>query len=213
MKRKIEIQFFGPIAAFASIHLVEEMVLEKMEYWQKMGYRNRFQVLGASNVLNISIPLQGGRDQRAMTTALKIDQQGRWKKEHWRTLESLYNRSPFFYHYAPSLQQVWLQQHEYLWQMAEHSLRWTLQQLRWKGTISYTDFYSAPQAQDTSDFRNRFLPKNRTRFLLPAYQQTFGERFETNLSILDLLFNMGPEAGYYLQQLPPILHQNMGLRS
>ncbi|QGW28234.1 WbqC family protein [Phnomibacter ginsenosidimutans] len=96
MMRKIEIQLFGPIAAFARIHEVETLVLEKQEHWQKMGYRNRFQVLGANDVLAITVPLQGGRDQKAMTADLKVDYNGRWMKEHWRTLESLYNRSPFF---------------------------------------------------------------------------------------------------------------------
>ena len=207
MNRKIEIQLFGPIAAFARIHEVDTIVLEKQEHWQKMGFRNRFQVLGANQVLAITVPLLGGRDQKAMTAALKIDYNGRGMKEHWRTLESLYNRSPFFYHYAPGLQQVWEARHEYLWQMAEHSLRWSLQQLRWQGQIDYSTSFSPIVHAEETDFRHRLLPKNRTQFLLPAYQQTFGERFETNLSIVDLLFNLGPAAKNYLQQLPANLNQ------
>ncbi|MCA0381341.1 MAG: WbqC family protein [Bacteroidetes bacterium] len=208
MMRKIEIQLFGPIAAFARLHEVETIVLEKQEHWQKMGYRNRFQVLGANDVLAITVPLQGGRDQKAMTADLTIDYHGRWMKEHWRTLESLYNRSPFFYHYAPGLQQIWECRHELLWDMAEQSLRWTLKQLRWQGAIEHSTTFSPICADDSTDFRHRFLPKNRTHFLLPAYQQTFGERFETNLSILDLLFNMGPSAAAYLKQLPEQLNQH-----
>lgn len=204
MMRKIEIQLFGPIAAFARLHEVETLVLEKQEHWQKMGYRNRFQVLGANDVLAITVPLQGGRDQKAMTADLKVDYNGRWMKEHWRTLESLYNRSPFFYHYAPGLQQIWESKHALLWEMAEHSLRWVLQQLRWQGKIEYSTYFTPIISEDETDFRHRFLPKNRTQYLLPAYQQTFGERFETNLSILDLLFNLGPSAKNYLQQLPGI---------
>lgn len=198
----IETQFFGPIAAFASLPQSQLLLVERHEHWQKMSYRNRAQVLGQNAVLNLSIPIVGGRDQRQPIGQMRIDDSGRWKKEHWRTLESLYNRSPYFEYYAPLLQPLWWQQPPLLADWNQALLTWLLQQLRWPGTVRCTDEFRPVYPADTHlDWRGRFVPKNRLSFSMPAYQQVFGQRFEPNLSILDLLFNVGPDSLQYLHQL------------
>jgi hypothetical protein len=198
----IETQFFGPIAAFASLPHSQLLLVERCEHWQKMSYRNRAQVLGQQAVLNLSIPIVGGRDQRQPIDQMRIDYNGRWKQEHWRTLESLYNRSPYFEHYAPALGQLWWQQPALLIEWNFDLLKWVVQQLRWSGSLRFTDEYQPVYPAETSlDWRGRFLPKNRLSFSMPAYQQVFGQRFEPNLSILDLLFNAGPHSWHYLLQL------------
>lgn len=171
-----------------------------------MSYRNRAQVLGQNAVLNLSIPIAGGRDQRQPIGQIRVDESDRWKKEHWRTLESLYNRSPYFEYYAPLLRPLWRQQRVLLADWNQALLIWLLQQLRWRGTVRSTDEYRPTYPAATHlDWRGRFLPKNRLSFTMPAYQQVFGQRFEPNLSILDLLFNLGPDSWAYLQQLSHIL--------
>lgn len=201
MKQLIEIQLFGPIISFSALYKLTNIEIEQYESYQKMGYRNRFQILTAGGILNMSVPLVGGRDQRRATFDVEIDYSGRWLQEQWRTLESNYNRSPYFEFYAPSLQMVWEKKPAKLSTLCVDALQWTLKQLKWTGEITYSKQFETEVDSNVYDMRNRFLPKNRQNIQLPVYQQQFGNRFEPNLSILDLLFNCGPQAIPYLNSL------------
>jgi hypothetical protein len=201
MKQLIEIQLFGPIISFSELYRLTNIEIEQYESYQKMGYRNRLQILSAGGILNLSVPLVGGRDQKRPTLDMEIDYSGRWLQEQWRTLESGYNRSPYFEFYAPSLQKVWEKKPAKLSVLCVDALQWTLKQLKWMGEISYSKCFEKEVDNNVFDMRNRFLPKNRQSFQMPEYQQQFGKRFEPNLSILDLLFNCGPQAIPYLNSL------------
>jgi hypothetical protein len=157
-------------------------------------------------MLDLSIPLVGGRDQKRQTWSVEIDYDSRWQKEHWRTLESCYNRSPFFEYYAPTLKMILESRPTFLWQFCLLSLQWTLKQLRWHGDLSLSVSFEKTVLGGVLDLRNQFLPKNRQTFLLPEYQQQFGNRFEQNLSILDLIFNCGPQSVTYLNSIKPRLN-------
>lgn len=198
----IELQLFGPVIAFAGLHRYSAICLERHEHYQKQGYRNRFQVLGAGGVLTLSVPLQGGRNQKINTADTIVCHHGKWQTEHWRTLESAYNHAPFFAYYAPSLKELWFQSTHSLWQFNTSAITWLLKQLKWKGQLLETENYVRKKAEaGISDLRNRYFPGNRTLYQLPAYRQNFGTVFETNLSVLDLLFCMGPQASAYLNEL------------
>lgn len=195
----IEIQYFGPISSFVGAMSKTNIVLEKYENWQKMSFRNRCQILGAGKVINLSVPLVGGRDQKGATWDKKIDNAQAWQVQHWRTLESCYNRSPFFEHYAPQLQKLVFTPCEYLWQLNKASLEWVLKMLKWEGEVDFTKEYSKLVDENTEDCRNQWLPGNRNQFEAKPYVQVFSGPFQPNLSILDALFNMGPQTLSYLR--------------
>jgi hypothetical protein len=201
MRSIIEYQCFGPIISY--IHLIHatDIEIEQYETYQKMSFRNRFQLLSPHGVQNLSIPLLGGRDQKGrLITDIEIDYKGRWLAEQWRSFESWYNRSPFFFHYGPGVKAIFDQRPKLLSDLAIASQRWVLRQLGWSGTLGLTSqwvgFYELPG--QIADLRNQFLPRNRQMYSLNPYQQVFGPSFESNLSILDLLFNLGPQARNYL---------------
>ncbi len=201
MVQHIEIQFFGPITSFVFLKDVSHIEIEQWENFQKMSYRNRMQVLGPDKVHNLTVPVVGGRNQKRLTWEVEIDYSTPWVNDHWRTLESLYNRSPFFLHYAPGLKTLYNSKPKYLWQLALESLNWTLDQIKWKRELGFSkEWLPQEQNTDSMDLRGKFLPKNRHQFLIEPYQQVFGNRFENNLSILDLLFNLGPETAAYLSR-------------
>ena len=102
MNQLIEIQYFGCIISFVPAYREKHVVFEQYESYQKMSFRNRCQVLGAGKLINLSVPLLGGRDQKTAITQIKIDYGQDWATQHWRTLESCYNKSPFFIYYAIS---------------------------------------------------------------------------------------------------------------
>src|SRR5688572_18757848 len=112
----IEIQYFGCICFYIDLIRSKYLILEQYESFQKMSYRNRCQVFGPEKVLDLSVPLVGGRDQKAQTRIIKIDNQQHWQTTQWRTLESCYNRSAYFMHYKDELKTLLFTNHEYLWE-------------------------------------------------------------------------------------------------
>lgn len=196
----IEFQAFGPISSFIELYQYTHIFLEQYEYFQKMSFRNRFQLLKPDGIQNMSVPIKGGRDKmhRPMME-VAINYEGKWMQEHARTLQTLYNNSPFFYHYQPAILALYNKQFTYLWEFCQASLAWVLQELQWEGQLGITNSYAEVLALGGIDCRNLFKPNNRHQISIPPYSQVFGSGFTTNLSILDLLFNMGPESVYYLQ--------------
>ena len=199
MKQIIELQYFGCINAFVTLYNATHIILEQYETFQKMSFRNRCQILGSGKVIDLSIPLIGGRDQKAFSKDILIDNSQNWQQNHWRTLESCYNKSAFFEHYAPTLQALLFGKQDKLWQLNEAALRWVLQCLKWQGTISLSEKFEKKMTNEVVDSRNIYRPANRLSVQIPPYQQVFGSAFEPNLSILDLLFNLGPQAAGYLK--------------
>lgn len=199
MNQLIEVQYFGCIASFAGMFQTSKLFLEREETFQKMSFRNRCQILGAGKVINLSVPVLGGRDQKAFTKDIGIDNSQNWQVQHWRTLESCYNKSAFFMHYGPGVKEIIFGRYDKLWDLDEASLRWAIKKLGWKGEVQYTAGYQKTLDSEWADNRNRFSPSNRPAFKAVPYYQVFPVPFESNLSILDLLFNLGPQARHYLQ--------------
>ena len=194
----IEIQYFGCICFYFEAIKNKYLILERCETYQKMSFRNRCQILGPDKVINLTVPLLGGRDQKALISEVRIDNSQAWQTQHWRTLESCYNKSPFFLHYRDGLQGLLFKKYETLWELNEAALHWVFSKLKVSAQVSHTSKFEKQPPNDCIDLRNQFLPSNRKSFGLTAYQQVFERPFETNLSILDLLFNLGPQSTGYL---------------
>lgn len=198
MPQLVEIQYFGCIALYVSFIKSKHTVFEQYESFQKMSYRNRCQVLGAGKVLDLTVPLIGGRDQKAFTKDIRIDNGYHWQVQHWRTLESCYNKSPFFFYYRDSLEALLFQSFERLWDLDLATINWVVEKLKFEIRVEFSGSFKRQVEGDTMDYRNRFKPSNRKRNNFSLYQQVFDNGFETNLCILDLLFNLGPASLEYL---------------
>jgi hypothetical protein len=194
----IEIQYFGCICFYVEAIKNKYLILEQCETYQKMSFRNRCQILGPDKVINLTVPLVGGRDQKALISEVCIDNSQAWQTQQWRTLESCYNKSPFFLHYRDGLHALLFKKYETLWELNEATLHWVFSKLKVSAEVGYTSKFEKQPPGDCIDLRNQFLPSSRKSFGLTAYQQVFERPFETNLSILDLLFNLGPQSKGYL---------------
>jgi len=168
------------------------VIWDHTERFRKMSYRNRYYIAGANGLILLSIPVVNGRDQRASMEQISISYGEAWQRQHWRTLFSAYNRSPFFEYYAPSLEQLFLTKFNKLSEFNLASVHWVRDQLK----LPFIEETSPAQTtKDGTDLR-RMMPgselSEKTRF--PVYQQVFAGRtgFIPNLSILDLLFAEGP---------------------
>jgi hypothetical protein len=176
--------------------------LDIYEIYRKMSFRNRCLIAGAQGVISLSVPLQEGRNQQLPMNAVLIAQSENWRDRHFKSIQSAYNRSPFFDHYRDELASIYEKRSDYLADWNLHCLNWMIEKLQWKAKVRLTESIIPFGSGEVDDRRNRVLPKNYSQWTPVKYRQVFEERtgFFPNLSILDLLFNAGPEAGEWLRR-------------
>ncbi len=132
---------------------------------------------------------------------MRIDYSKAWQLNHWRTIKTAYNSSPYFEFYMDELHPFYQKKYEFLFDYNLELLHLMMGLLRIKPSIKYTRQYIHKTSVDQDDYRETIHPKQRmqqtdTSFAPVSYNQVFTEKFGfvPNLSILDLLFNRGPEA-------------------
>ncbi len=194
----IENQLFPVISYFKILVNCPDLIIEVCENYQKMSFRNRYVIFGANGVINLSIPIKGGRQQKQKFYEVEIDYSENWQVKHWRGLTSSYSNSPYFDYYAEALKSIIFSNEKYLKDYNLKALKWILKVLKINIKISFTSEYKK-EYENILDCRNTILPKNFqhiTNNVEPKYTQVFQDRlgFQPNLSILDLLFATGPDA-------------------
>ncbi|MDD3063727.1 MAG: WbqC family protein, partial [Massilibacteroides sp.] len=127
---------------------------------------------------------------------------GNWRHLHWNALVSAYSTSPFFIYYQDDFAPFFEKKFTFLFDFNEELRKLICSLLDMEPTVSYTKRYNA---EVLHDFREKISPKSPVKdldFVPVSYYQVFREKygFLSNLSIVDLLFNMGPEGLLVLQQ-------------
>lgn len=190
--------FFPPIAYVATLMRHSEVHIEAKETYPKQTYRNRMLIMTAEGVRALTVPVV--RRNHSRTEEVGIDYKERWNVVQWRTLTAAYAASPYWLYYQDDIEQLLMTRYDRLLELNGAVLAWLLRKLKVDCRVSWTEDY-LPATGEAWDYRNRFSPK----VLLPAtdfppYYQVFADRqpFAPNLSVLDLLMNLGPEAKEYL---------------
>ena len=168
-----------------------------------MSYRNRYTVSGANNPNQLSIPLVNGRNQRAVMADVMIHNTERWQQQHWRTLVSVYRRSPYWEYYELTLQPLFETEFTHLVDFNLATVKWVLSQLKQKTEVKFTGTYIAQYPPECIDLRHiKTSNSKKATMNFPKYYQVFEDRigFIPNLSILDLLFSEGPATMGYLTE-------------
>lgn len=198
----IDSQFFGTINYNKILFCFSNIKIEQYETYQKMSFRNRCRVADSNGVVNLSVPLVRGRSQRELMKDVRISYAENWPLQHWRTIESCYNRAPFFEYYRDGVRDILDLREGFLLDLNLRSLDWLCKVLKQEPQISRTDSYVKTPPADVLDMRGRLLPRNQEAEPIGfRYTQVFEDRigFRENLSILDLLFCCGPETKQLLQ--------------
>src|ERR1035437_9978726 len=102
-----EFQYFPSIILYKNLNKFSNIVFEQYEYYQKMSFRNRCRIVGAGGAIDLSIPLEKGRDQRSLIRDVRISGVRPWQAEHWKTILSCYSRSPWFEFYRDGLEELY----------------------------------------------------------------------------------------------------------
>ncbi|MCW3111442.1 MAG: hypothetical protein JWQ09_5948 [Segetibacter sp.] len=203
MEVVVEIQLFPCINFIKKLIKHKHIKIEKYERFQKMSFRNRYVIAGANGLTNLTIPVAGGREQKALITEVEIDNTIDWRTKHWRSLTSAYSKAPFFDYYTEEVKAMLFNSEKSLFEINLFILTTLCKLLTINPFIEFTEKYES--VNEDVDYRNKFLPGNfqahRDKWQ-PRYSQVFEDRlgFQPNLSILDLLFCEGPNSIYLLEQ-------------
>ncbi len=205
-KLLIETQYFPPVQFFTKWLSGADIVIEAHENYQKRSYRNRMVIMGPYGYYPLSIPLKKGKNERQPITKTLISYSENWELKHWRALRNCYGSSPYFEHYEHLIEPLFLKGHRYLFDLNMEILEVLKTILGFDNEISLSEEYIKADEIIEGDFRNFMKPKkgfidNDPNFRPKEYSQVFEYKygFLENLSILDLIFNCGPEARLVLR--------------
>jgi len=203
---------FPNIGWWAAVAGNEVLILDKAEHFEKMSYRNRYNIAGANNNIQLSVPLVNGRGQRAAMADVQIADKEKWQLQHWRTMVSVYKRTPFFEHYEHSLSKLYETHYKWLIDLNLASIQWLKQQLKLSFDIRIAETFVKDYPATVKDIRDIKSSDAIQIDTFPKYYQLFEERngFLPNLSMLDLLFAEGPYAVKWLMDKRDEILQSTG---
>lgn len=194
--------YFPPIEYFYHILKSESIVIDNWESYKKQTYRNRCNIYSEKGLMPLTIPVTKPQGNRTKTNKILIADIDKWKVNHWKTIETAYMNSPFYEYYKEEIYEEFFKENNNLTVFNHSLLQVILKLLEIDNQINYSDSFIKPDTV-SNDYRFVISPKESNNLIFDNYIQVFGERhgFIENLSILDLIFNLGPEAKYYLENL------------
>lgn len=189
--------YLAPVEYYSALAKTDTVFLEHCEFYEKQSYRNRCNIAGANGQLALTIPVEKSNGARMLTRDVRISEHSDWQLQHWRSIESAYNSTPFFEYYKDDLLPFYEQDWTFLWDFNIEIQAKVLELLDLQVDIQLTKEYKVDFDENVLDARNSIHPKKETDTgSLKNYYQVFEQRFGfiPNLSIIDLLFNMGNES-------------------
>lgn len=193
--------YFPPVIYFSEIINAKTVILEKEENFQKQTFRNRCVILGANGPLNLTIPVKHDAPKIRISDLL-ISYHSNWQTIHLRAIESAYRNSPFYEYYIDDFLSFFNKNYHSLLDFNTAILKTCINLLKIRSDIEYSASFTP--LENPNDLRISISPKKElTQFIFPEYHQVFIDKFGfiSNLSVLDLIFNLGPDSLEYLKNI------------
>lgn len=192
--------FFGPVQWYQKLLCYGHVLIENCDCYTKQTYRNRCLIATTNGVQALTVPTLHSPLSSLQPPLTRVSDHGNWRHQHWQALQSAYGDSPFFEYYEDDLRPFFSEKWEFLYDYNEAIRKKMCELIDIQPDVSLTKEYRSTYEHD---FRETIQPKHpaedpdfRPRRYYQVYEQKHG--FLPNLSILDLLFNMGPESIFYL---------------
>ncbi len=194
MKRLlVDLHYFPNLEFFTAILDADELLFLPTDRYQRASFFNRCQIRLANKVETLSVPIVGRRP-KIPQLAIQIDYEQNWEKVHLRGIQSAYGKAPFYEFYFPYFEPIFEKKYARLWDLNWEILTICLKLLGLTAKMSIVEDLNF--SAQTTDIRRLISPSThfstREFYQSQPYFQLFGLDFESNLSILDLLFCEGP---------------------
>ena len=191
--------YLPPVEYFARIKDAGEVLIESEENYHKQSYRNRCYIMTAGGIRFLTVPVYLGSLHKTRIRDIRIDYSKRWQQVHSGALRTAYNSSPFFLYYSDVIEKIILKDHKFLLDLNMDLLLEVLKILKISVKPVYTTEFM-PVNSTADDYRYSIDAKKKSGYVQQVYPQVFNSvhGFIPGLSIIDLVFNMGPEAVSYL---------------
>jgi hypothetical protein len=191
--------YLPPAEYFVRIADSEAVHVEKEENYIKQSYRNRCYLLSASGLQSLTVPVYLGSIHKTPVKDIRIDYSKRWQQVHLGALVSAYGSSPFFLYFYVAIEKIILHSHKFLLDLNMELLMSIIKMVNLEAEITYTTEF-LPDTRAENDFRYRISPKKKSDYRTKLYTRVFNTKEGSywRLSIVDLLFNMGPDTLSFL---------------
>lgn len=196
--------YLAPVQYYSKFLMGKSIIIEQYDTYIKQTYRNRCVINATDGAMPLSIPVIYSAKERTKVKDVLISEHDNWQHTHWNAIVSAYNSTPFFEYYADDYEKFYLNKYDSLLHFNDELLHLTLSHLNVEiPKIEYSQSYIEIGG---SDYRELIHPKRRweedSHFHPEIYYQVFQDKhgFLPNMSILDLLFNMGNESIFVLQK-------------
>lgn len=223
----LQTTYFGPVQWYQKLHRYEHTLIEQYDSYQKQTFRNRCIIATANGLQALTVPVDthpvlsasaastvlgasAAESTKCLLKDVRISDHNQWRRVHWNALQSAYSESPFFEYYADDIRPFFEQKYDFLVDFNEAIRQKMCELIDIHPSVEYTQEFLSPQEVSSTphhpiihDFRDVISakhPQPDADFEVKRYWQVFQHKhgFLPNLSILDLLFCMGPESVFYL---------------
>ncbi|NGM63863.1 WbqC family protein [Sphingobacterium sp. SGR-19] len=192
--------YLPPVSYF---HIIQQynqpLLIERCEHYVKQTYRTRTKIATANGVLDLIVPILHGVKEHIPMKDIRINYDFNWQRLHWLSIQTAYRSSPYFEYYEDDFAWFYAQRHDFLIDFNIEQLQLLLKCMKINRSITFTETYIS--TVEPLDYREVIHPKKPSLLEQPKpYYQVFEEKhgFLPDLSVVDLLFNQGPQSKNYL---------------
>jgi len=192
--------YFPSISHWVALLKADNVVFEVNDSYQKQTYRNRANIYSSNGLLSLTVPVIYSQKNRQLYRDIKIFNESKWQSLHWKSLLSAYRTSPFFEYYEDDLAPLFHSKQDFLMDFNFKCFEVLMDCLQLNISYSKTITFEKERL-NTNDYRFLVNARKEKEYDFTNYTQVFSNKhgFLSNLSILDLLFNEGPNALSYLE--------------
>ncbi|MCL1943047.1 MAG: WbqC family protein [Candidatus Azobacteroides sp.] len=197
--------YLAPVQYYCKLYSFDHVIIERHCNYIKQTYRNRCVIAAANGLMVLSLPIEKRDDPKQPTKDVRLSEHGNWRHLHWNAIVSAYNSTPFFEYYRDDFYPFFEKKIPFLFDFNEGLRALICELLSIESRVTFSECYQIDFSDEVADYRELIHPKKKissdVHFSPAPYYQVFESRygFQANLSIIDLLFNMGPESGIVLR--------------
>lgn len=186
--------YFGPVSYYAALMHEQDIVIEACEHYVKQTLRNRCIIATNQGLQVLSINVQKGNRPQTPIREIQLSDHGNWMHQHLYALATNYGNSPFFEYYIDEIEEVMRHGHDgSLFGLNEALRRKVCELIGFEPDVRYSDQWMGGVTESEQWLQGltyQYLPQ--TYYQVPVAEGR--QSFQQDMSILDLLFNMGPES-------------------